>query len=129
VTETRITVRVQARGGKFLGDDIGGAVVTIRDAMTGELFATGTTAGNPWVPGDFDVSAQIREVGGPLLDTVTLAFNQTHTSGLFAGTWQMPSNRTTDPIFYEAIVSARQLSTGNVGTGTVTFFSNPAPPH
>jgi len=269
VRETRITVRVQARGGKFLGDDIGGAVVTIRDAQTGELFATGTTAGvsgtlspsyaanaslstivtpatgqstvqwllavdtdsrktntssftatlfldrprllgfevfgplgglqsahrvtatqwivpgqdltqppglvlllpgllvqvmspathtafppsssptaldlvanvammcgcpindepsdNPWVPGDFDVSAQIREVGGPLLDTVTLAFNQTHTSGLFAGTWQMPSNRTTDPIFYEAIVSARQLSTGNVGTGTVTFFSNPAP--
>ena len=46
VTNTRITVRVQARGGKFLGDDIGGAVVTIRDAMTGELFATGTTAGD-----------------------------------------------------------------------------------
>ena len=43
--ETRLTVRVQARGGKFLGDDIGGAVVTIRDAQTGELFATGTTAG------------------------------------------------------------------------------------
>ena len=42
---TRITVRVQARGGKFLSDDIGGAVVTIRDAMTGELFATGPTAG------------------------------------------------------------------------------------
>jgi hypothetical protein len=269
VRETRITVRVQARGGKFLGDDIGGALVTIRDAQTAELLATGTTAGtsgtlgasyaanaslstivtpdtgqstvqwllavdtdsrktntssftatlflgrprlltfevfgplgglqsahrltatqwivpgqdltqppglvlvlpgllvqvmspathtafppsnsptaldivanvammcgcpindepsdNPWVPDDFAVSARIREVGGTLLDTVTLAFNQTHTSGLFAGTWQMPSNRTADPIFYEAIVGARQLSTGNVGTGTVTFFSNPAP--
>jgi hypothetical protein len=266
--EARITVRVQARGGKFLGDDIGGAVVTIRDAVTGELFATGTTAGgsgtisstyaanaslstivtpgktstvqwllatdtdsrktttsaftatlfldrprllaveafgplgglqsahrvsatqwivpgqdltqppglvlllpgllvqvispathtavpwsgspatlaivasvammcgcpindqptdNPWVPSDFDVSAQIREVGGPLLDTVTLAFNRTHTSGLFAGTYHMPSNHTANPIYYEAIVSARQKSTGNVGTGTVTFISNPAP--
>jgi hypothetical protein len=265
---TSITVRVQARGGKFLGDDIGGAVVTIRDAMTGELFATGTTAGesgtlsptyaanaslstivtpttpsqstvqwllavdtnsrktttsaftatlfldrprllafeafgpvgglqsahrvtatqwivpgqnlsqppglvlvlpgllvqvispathtafppassptaldivanvammcgcpindappnNPWIPSDFQVSAQIREVGGPVLDTVTLAFNQNHTSGLFAGTYHIPSNRTADPIYYEAIVSARQLSTGNVGTGTVTFFTEP----
>jgi hypothetical protein len=266
--ETRITVRVQARGGKFLGDDIGGAVVTIRDAMTGELFATGATAGgsgglgasyaanaslstivtpgktstvtwllavdtdsrktttsaftatlfldrprllaveafgplgglqsahrvtttqwivpgqdltqppglvlllpglvvqvtspathtavpwsssktpvaivatvammcgcpintqpsgNPWLPSDFDVSAQIREVGGPLLDTVTLAFNQQGISGLFTGSYSMPSNPTADPIFYEAIVSARQKSTGNVGTGTVTFISDPAP--
>jgi hypothetical protein len=274
VTGTRITVRVQARGGKFLGDDIGGAVVTIRDATTGELFATGPTAGgsgalsstyaanaslstivtpvkpqstvtwllavdtesrktttsaftatlflerprllafeafgplgglqsahrvtatqwvapgqdltqppglvlvlpgllvqvmspathtsfppsssptalniaanvammcgcpindqpddNPWLPSDFDVSARIREVGGPVVDTVTLAFNQNHTSGLFAGAYQILANRASDPIFYEAIVSARQLSTGNVGTGTVTFFtqpsSSPAPP-
>ena len=266
VTETCITVRVQARGGKFLGDDIGGAVVTIRDAMTGELFATGPTAGgsgtlspsyatnaslstivtpgtpqsavqwllavdtdsrqtttsaftatlfldrprllaveafgplgglqsahrvtatqwivpgqnltqppglvivlpgllvqvmspathsafppsrsptaldivanvammcgcpisdvpnNPWLPSDFDVSAQIREVGRPVLDTVTLAFNPNDTPGLFAGTYYIPSNRTADPIYYEAIVSARQLSTGNVGTGTVTFFVLP----
>jgi hypothetical protein len=51
----------------------------------------------------------------------------THTSGLFAGTYHMPSNHTADPIYYEAIVSARQKSTGNVGTGTVTFISNPAP--
>ena len=264
---TSITVRVQARGGKFLGDDIGGAVMTIRDAMTGELFATGTTAGgsgalsptyaanaslsaivtptsgqssvqwllavdtnsrktttsaftaklaldrprllafeafgplgglqsahrvtatqwivpgqnltqppglvlmlpgllvqvmspathtafsasssptaldivvtvammcgcpindappnNPWLPSDFDVSAQIREVGGPVLDTVTLAFNQNHTSGLFADTYHIPPNHTADPIYYEAIVSARQLSTGNVGTATVTFFTEP----
>jgi hypothetical protein len=58
---------------------------------------------------------------------VTLAFNQQGTSGLFAGSYPMPSNRTGDAIFYEAIVSARQLSTGNVGTGTVTFISDPAP--
>ena len=266
VTNTSITVRVQARGGKFLGDDIGGAVVTIRDAMTGELFATGTTAGdsgelssgyaanaslstivtpgtpqsnvtwllavdtdsrktttsaftatlfldrprllavevygplgglqsahrvtatqwivpgqnltqppglvlmlpgllvqvmspathtsfppssspmtldiaanvammcgcpisnapnNPWLPSDFDVSAQIREVGGSEVGTVTLGFNKNGTPSLFEGTFRVPSNRTADAIYYEAIVSARQLSTGNVGTGTVTFFTEP----
>ena len=265
-TNTSITVRVQARGGKFLGDDIGGSVVTIRDAMTGELFATGTTAGgagtlspsyaanaslstivtpgkarstvqwllavdtnsrktttsaftatllldrprllafeafgpigglqsahrvtatqwivpgqnlsqppglvlvlpgllvqvmspathtafppstspmaldivanvammcgcpisnapnNPWLPSDFDVSAQIREVGGPVVDTAALAFNENDTPGLFARTFHISPNLTADPIYYEAIVSARQLSTGNVGTGTVTFFALP----
>jgi len=39
-TPTKITVRVIARDGKFLGDDIGGALVTIRDAHTGELLAS-----------------------------------------------------------------------------------------
>src|SRR4051812_6236156 len=42
---TTITVRVIAKGGKFLGDDIGGAQVTIRDAQTGELLASSTTQG------------------------------------------------------------------------------------
>jgi hypothetical protein len=44
--ETQITVRVQANGGKFLGDDIGGALVTIRDGQTGELLASGVTRGD-----------------------------------------------------------------------------------
>jgi hypothetical protein len=44
-TPTRITVRVIARDGKFLGDDIGGALVTIRDVHTGELLASGRTHG------------------------------------------------------------------------------------
>ena len=42
---TKITVRVIARDGKFLGDDIGGALVTIRDAQTKELLAEGITSG------------------------------------------------------------------------------------
>ncbi len=42
---TDITVRVIARGGKFLGDDIGGAEVTIRDVRSGELLAHGRTHG------------------------------------------------------------------------------------
>src|SRR5690349_17626234 len=42
---TKITVRVIARTGKFLGDDIGGAEVTIRDVRSGELLAQGQTHG------------------------------------------------------------------------------------
>ncbi len=42
---TKITVRAIARGGKFLGDDIGGAEITIRDVRSGEIFATGRTHG------------------------------------------------------------------------------------
>ncbi len=38
-------MRVIARGGKFLGDDIGGAQVTIRDVLYGELLAFGRTQG------------------------------------------------------------------------------------
>lgn len=43
---TPLTIRVQARGGKFLGDDIGGASVTVRDALTGSLLASGVTRGD-----------------------------------------------------------------------------------
>jgi hypothetical protein len=42
---TKLTVRVIARDGKFLGDDIGGALVTIRDFHSGELLASGRTHG------------------------------------------------------------------------------------
>jgi hypothetical protein len=42
---TTITVRVIARAGKFLGDDIGGAEVSIRDVRSGELLASGRTRG------------------------------------------------------------------------------------
>ncbi|HKI04711.1 MAG TPA: hypothetical protein VKK31_22210 [Thermoanaerobaculia bacterium] len=49
-SSTSITVRVQAKGGKFLADDIGGAEVTIHDAQTGERLggglALGTDSGN-----------------------------------------------------------------------------------
>lgn len=42
---TPLTVRVIARGGKFLGDDVGGALVSVRDVDTGEVLASGTTRG------------------------------------------------------------------------------------
>lgn len=44
-TPTNITVRVIAKGGKFLGADIGGAFVIIRNAQTGEILAQGNTIG------------------------------------------------------------------------------------
>jgi hypothetical protein len=42
---TQIDVRVIAKDGKYLGDDIGGALVTIHDVHTNELLARGTTSG------------------------------------------------------------------------------------
>jgi hypothetical protein len=38
--------RVQAKGGKFLGDDIGGAELTIRNARTGQWLAGGRVQGD-----------------------------------------------------------------------------------
>lgn len=43
---TRITVRVRSKGAKFIGTSMGGVLVTIRNADTGELLAKGITAGS-----------------------------------------------------------------------------------
>lgn len=43
--QTIITVRVIAKDGKFLGDDIGGSLITISNVQTGELLAKGYTRG------------------------------------------------------------------------------------
>ena len=45
MTSTTVLVRVIAAGGKFLGDDIGGAAVTVRDVLTREVLAQGVTSG------------------------------------------------------------------------------------
>lgn len=42
---TDITVRVISKGAKFVGTSMGGVLVTLRDAHTGELLAKGRTAG------------------------------------------------------------------------------------
>ena len=42
---TEITVRVKTKDAKFLINLMGGASVTIKDAMTGELLAKGLTTG------------------------------------------------------------------------------------
>src|ERR1043166_656080 len=46
MTQTSILIRVQARGGKFLGPDIGYSFVTVRKAATGELLAQSVAAGD-----------------------------------------------------------------------------------
>jgi len=53
---TQIDVRVIAKDGKYLGDDIGGAMVTIHDVQTGELLARGGTAGGSGVADLMDIS-------------------------------------------------------------------------
>ena len=42
---TEITVHVKTKDAKFLGTSMGGALVTIKDAQTGELLAKGVTSG------------------------------------------------------------------------------------
>ncbi len=42
-TLSQVTFRVQAIGGKFLADDIGGARIIVRDAESGELLADRVT--------------------------------------------------------------------------------------
>ncbi len=43
---TQITVRVKTKDAKFLGSSMGGALVTIKNARTGELLAEGLTEGS-----------------------------------------------------------------------------------
>jgi len=47
---TAVSVYVIAVGGKFLGDDVGGAEVTIRDVRTREILASGVTQGDSGPP-------------------------------------------------------------------------------
>lgn len=42
---TRLSVRVLSKGAKFVGSSMGGVLITVRDADTGELLASGTTRG------------------------------------------------------------------------------------
>lgn len=64
--KTKIKVRVQAKGGKFLGDDIGGALVTIRDGQTGEMLASGKTSGDSGeVCGSYSADASQRAIVTP----------------------------------------------------------------
>jgi len=59
---TQIDVRVIAKDGKYLGDDIGGALVTIHDVNTGELLARGTTSGGSGVQDLMDIAVTRSEV-------------------------------------------------------------------
>jgi hypothetical protein len=72
---TRISVRVIARDGKFLGDDIGGAQVTVRDAWTKELLAQGVTTGTSGPNGTDGVMCVTLRRGQPLPTTGASVFD------------------------------------------------------
>lgn len=44
--ETKVTVRAKAKDAKFIGSSLGGALIMIKDANTGELLAKGITTGS-----------------------------------------------------------------------------------
>jgi hypothetical protein len=72
---TQVDVRVIAKDGKYLGDDIGGARVSIYDARTGELLAGGNTSGGSGLTNLMDISltrAQILPVDEASVFTATL---------------------------------------------------------
>lgn len=66
---TKVCVRVIARDGKFLGDDVGGASVTIRDAHSRELLAKGTTSGSSGINGPGGVMCARLQRGEPIPTT------------------------------------------------------------
>ena len=68
---TSILIRVQARGGKFLGPDIGYSFVTVRNAATGELLAQSVASGDSGQIGtDFSSSASTNVIVSGLTSTV-----------------------------------------------------------
>jgi hypothetical protein len=76
---TQIDVRVIAKGGKYLGDDIGGALVTVHDVQTGELLARGTTAGGSGEQTLMDVcvtQSEVLPVEGASVFTTTLDLDE-----------------------------------------------------
>ena len=76
---TRIDVRVIAKGGKYLGDDIGGALVTVHDVRTGELLARGTTSGGSGESNLMDIcvtQAEVLPVEGASVFTATLELDE-----------------------------------------------------
>jgi hypothetical protein len=71
---TEIQVYVLSRGGKFIGDDIGGAEVALRDARTGEFLAAGRTRGSA---GDDALMTVARTRTQPIPTTGVAVFTST----------------------------------------------------
>jgi hypothetical protein len=73
--ETRVVVRARARDGKFIGTSMGGVKVVLRDAETGQVLASGTTAGTT---GDTQrLMKQPHARGTPLADEQAAKFETT----------------------------------------------------
>lgn len=75
-TSTSILVRVQARGGKFLGPDIGYSWVTVRNVATGQVLASSAATGDSGQLGttllpNSSTGVVLSEVITPLSETLT----------------------------------------------------------
>lgn len=70
---TQVLVRVQAKGGKFLGPDAGYAQVTLRNATSGEVLAQGIADGGAGaLSGSFSPAAARQAIVTPLFGTETV---------------------------------------------------------
>lgn len=74
-TETRLVVRARARDGKFVGTTMGGVQVVLRDAQTGQVLASGVTAGSTGNTQTLMKQPQTR--GTPLADDASAKFTAT----------------------------------------------------
>jgi hypothetical protein len=72
---THITVRVKTKDAKFLGTSMGGALVTIKNAGTGELLAKGITEGATGNTNTIMINPHVR--GVPISDERSAKFTAT----------------------------------------------------
>ncbi len=72
-TPTNIIVRVLGKGSKFVGTSMGGALVTLKDANTGEVLAKGITEGTT---GNTDLIMKTPRIPGrqPISDNTSAKF-------------------------------------------------------
>ncbi|MBU8897798.1 hypothetical protein DRW03_04210 [Corallococcus sp. H22C18031201] len=74
-TETRLVVRARARDGKFIGTTMGGVRVVLKDAQSGQVLASGVTAGSTGNTQTLMKQPQAR--GAPLADEASAKFTAT----------------------------------------------------
>ncbi|HET9211512.1 MAG TPA: hypothetical protein VFR03_13985 [Thermoanaerobaculia bacterium] len=75
--------------------------------------------GLAWIPDDFTITAAVERIGSGE-PPATVHFSVLQNPSIFQGSFDLKV-----PGFYQAAVTAVQKSTGNTGTGTVTFFTKP----
>ncbi len=75
--------------------------------------------GLAWIPDDFAVTAAVERIGSGA-PPASVGFSLLQSPSIFQGSFEIKA-----PGFYQAAITAVQKSTGNIGTGTVTFFTKP----
>jgi hypothetical protein len=75
--------------------------------------------GLAWIPDDFTVTAAVERIGSGA-SPAPVGFSLIQNPSIFQGSFDLKV-----PGFYQAAITAVQKSTGNLGTGMVTFFTKP----